>query len=104
MHTPELAHYVWGWPRPGDLGVVAEADQPIGAAWLRYFTASDPGYGFIDVTIPEVSMGVVKPWRGRGVGRRLLEALIATARDAGIPALSLSVEPGHFARTLKEDR
>jgi hypothetical protein len=32
MATPESAHYVSGWPKPGDQGVIAEADdQPVGA-------------------------------------------------------------------------
>lgn len=103
LYNPELAHYVSGWPRFDDLGVVAETDEPIGAAWLRYFTASDPGYGFTDATTPEVAMSVVWPWRGRGVGRRLVEALIAAARDAGIPALSLSVELDNYAYRLYAD-
>lgn len=103
LNTPELSHYVSDWPRPSDLGVVAQSDQPIGAAWLRFFTDEDPGYGFVDTTIPEVAMGVVRQWRGRGVGRRLLTALMATARDAGIPALSLSVERDNHAHRLYED-
>ena len=100
---PDLAHYVSGWPRPGDLGVIAETDQPVGAAWLRFFTADDPGYGFIDADTPEVATGVLDPWRGRGVGRRLLEALILAARETGLPALSLSVETDNYAQALYEN-
>lgn len=32
LGTPELAHYVTGWPVPNEVGVVAESDQPVGAA------------------------------------------------------------------------
>jgi ribosomal protein S18 acetylase RimI-like enzyme len=102
VRQPELAHYVAGWPQAGDLGVVAEAEHPVGAGWLRFFAASDPGYGFVDVATPEVSMGVVREWRGRGVGARLLDALVAAAREADLPALSLSVEPDNYARRLYE--
>jgi len=36
LSAANTAHYVAGWPRATDLGVVAEADgQPAGAAWLR---------------------------------------------------------------------
>lgn len=99
--SPELAHYVEGWPGPEDLGVVAEADgQPIAAAWLRHFTACNPGYGYVADDIPELSMAVVAPWRGRGVGRTLLREIIDRARSAGVPAISLSVERANFAYQL----
>jgi hypothetical protein len=42
LGTPELAHYIEGWPRPGDIGVIAsDKGQPVGAAWLRTMPASD---------------------------------------------------------------
>lgn len=100
---PQLAHYVAGWPRSGDFGLVALSDQqPVGAAWARVLPESDPGYGFVDGDIPEVSMAVVQAWRGRGVGTRLLHALIANARDQELRSLSLSVEPDNYARSLYE--
>ncbi len=63
---------------------------------------SDPGYGFVDPTIPEMSLAVVQAWRGRGVGTRLLNVLIANAREQGLASLSLSVEPDNGARRLYE--
>jgi GNAT superfamily N-acetyltransferase len=45
-------------------------------------------------------MAVIAPQRGRGVGRRLLEALVARARRRGWRALSLSVEDGNQAAEL----
>ena len=100
--SPNSAHYVAGWPRPGDRGVVAEAGQPVGAAWLRTFSPEDPGYGFVEAAVPELSVGVVPGWRGRGVGTRLLEALLAQARAQGLAAVSLSVEPDNPALRLYE--
>ena len=74
----------------------------MGAAWVRLLPQSDPGYGFVDGATPELSMGVVRMWRGRGVGSRLLDALIAAARVRGLTSLSLSVEPDNYARRLYE--
>jgi GNAT superfamily N-acetyltransferase len=102
---PTLHRYVSGWPRPTDLGVVAEADGlPIGASWMRYFDATEPGYGFLAEDIPELSIGVAAVWRGRGVGGRLLDAMIALARARAIGAISLSVEAANPARRLYERR
>jgi GNAT superfamily N-acetyltransferase len=80
---PALAHYITGWQRPSDFGIVAtnEAGEPIGAAWARSFTADDPGYGFIAEDVPEISMAVVTALRGHGVGTRLLAALLREARE-----------------------
>jgi GNAT superfamily N-acetyltransferase len=102
MREPELAHYVTGWPRSGDLGVIAWDDHPVGAAWARLLPETDPGYGFVNATTPEVSMGVVQAMRGRGIGTRLLGALVASAREQDVAALSLSVEPDNYALRLYE--
>ncbi len=98
---PDLAHYVHGWMTSTDLGVVAVGDDgPIGAAWLRYFAAADPGFGYVDDATPEVSIAVVRSHRGRGVGRALLRAVMDGASARGVPAISLSVERANPARRL----
>lgn len=103
MSDPMLAHYVEGWPRPGDAGVVAEnADGPVGAAWWRFFPADAPGYGFVDPSIPEVSIGVRHGRRRQGSGEQMLLALVDRARAEGVDALSLSVEPDNPAVALYE--
>ncbi|MBP2457184.1 GNAT family N-acetyltransferase [Clavibacter michiganensis] len=104
LATPELAHYVAGWPRAGDVGVVAEADgDPVGAAWARLYADDDRGYGFVASDIPELGMAIVPSARGRGVGRALLVALVDAVRASGAPAVSLSVEDGNDrARALYE--
>jgi GNAT superfamily N-acetyltransferase len=99
--APETAHYIAGWPCETDLGVVAEADgRPVGAAWLRFLPASDPGYGFVAADVPELTIGVAASWRGRGVGRALLRAVADEARSAGIERISLSVERKNYAQKL----
>ncbi len=103
LYDPHIARYHEGWGRPGDAAVIAEADgDPVGAAWYRLFDAEKPGYGFIEATIPELSIGVSPEHRGRGVGSALLATLIDLAREEGFDALSLSVEEDNPALRLYE--
>jgi GNAT superfamily N-acetyltransferase len=64
--------------------------------WWRYFTAEVPGYGFVSEDVPEIGIGVVEGRRGEGIGRALLNAIIA----ASTGDLSLSVEDGNPAAEL----
>jgi GNAT superfamily N-acetyltransferase len=74
----------------------------VGAAWVRLFPESDPGYGFVNATIPELSMGVIRERRGRGIGSHLLDALLVAAHEQKLAAISLSVESDNYARRLYE--
>jgi len=88
-----VALYVKAWGRRGDTAMIAlESSFPIGAAWFRLFPAGKPGYGFVDASTPELAIAVVPSARGKGVGARLLEALVTRAREAGYEAISLSVD------------
>jgi GNAT superfamily N-acetyltransferase len=101
LSAPVAAQYIVGWPRDTDLGVIAEADgERIGAAWLRFHPAANPGYGFVAPDIPELTIAVAVPWRGRGVGRALLRAIAGQASAMGIQQISLSVERKNFAQKL----
>lgn len=103
LADPQVAHYVTGWMRPGDGGVVAEADgEAVGAVWWRTFTAADEGYGYVADDVPELGFAVAHHHRGRGYGRALLEEAVARATALGLRGLSLSVEDGNRARRLYE--
>lgn len=102
LADPGIGHYIDGWPRETDLGLVATeaGGRPIGAVWLRYFTGTEPGHGFVGADIPELAIGVVADQRGRGIGRALLRAIAAMASDQGTGQISLSVEKNNPARSL----
>ncbi|MGW4893340.1 N-acetyltransferase family protein [Kitasatospora sp. NPDC004240] len=109
LADPRNAHYVDGWPRRGDLGVLAvegpegaSVPVPVGAAWLRYFSEDDPSYGFIAADVPELSIGVGAAHRGRGIGTMLIRDLLRAAREAGVERVGLSVERDNPALRLYE--
>jgi len=100
VREPDLAHYVQGWGRAGDLGFYAmQAAQPVGAAWLRLWRPGDRGYGWVDDQTPELTLAVVPGLRGQGIGSRLLEHLLAAARSQ-YEAVSLSVTAANPALRL----
>ncbi|WP_461028288.1 GNAT family N-acetyltransferase, partial [Streptomyces sparsus] len=78
LAEPLIAHYISGWPQPGDLGLVAEtkdgtdAPRAVGAAWLRLFGTADAEAGFVAENVPELTLAVAAEHRGRGLGRALL--------------------------------
>jgi GNAT superfamily N-acetyltransferase len=71
------------------------ASQSGKIAWLRCFPASEPGYGFVDESTPELSIAVLPAYRGKGIGSRLLERLLQ-----GVDAASLSCDPANPAWRL----
>ena len=88
-----MARYIDNWGRDGDVALIAtETGHRVGAAWLRRFKASEPGYGFVDEQTPELTISIVPSRRRHGVGQELLDALLEKARAEGHSTVSLSVE------------
>ena len=96
---PELACYAAGWGRKGDLGCVAsdvsealpaENWLPVGAAWVRLWLGAQKGFGYVDDSIPELTIAVLPEHRGMGIGTQLLNQLLEASRNI-FPAISLSV-------------
>jgi ribosomal protein S18 acetylase RimI-like enzyme len=100
---PEFSPLLAAWGRPGDIALVAElGGEAAGAAWFRLWTVEAHSYGFVDEHTPELGLAVARGFRGRGIGRQLLRALIERARQLSMPGLSLSVAPANPARRLYE--
>ncbi len=102
LAEPDIACYVRGWGRLGDWGLRAcDGDKPVGAIWLRLWAGTERGYGFVDETVPEMSIAVLKEYRGFGLGTRLIREVIRIARPQ-VPGISLSVVESSPARRLYE--
>ncbi len=102
LARPDLVCLLAGWGREGDLALVAETKTVgrAGAAWLRFWTAEQHSYGFLDVQTPERGIGVLRQARGKGIGTALLASLLDEARRRGIRRVSLSVEKHNPAARL----
>lgn len=101
-NEPELAKYVDQWGRDSDSGYVVidnMSSQPVGAAWIRLFTESNKGYGYVNDDTPELSIALLPEYRNLRIGTSLLNQLINDARDK-YPALSLSVSADNPATHL----
>ncbi len=99
--TPELRHYWDVVPKRGDFGFVAEKDaNTVGVVWLLFLGGDDRGFGFVEEGVPELSICVWSGYRGRGLGRSLLTTALQSARDRGLPRVSLSVEAGNPSARL----
>ncbi len=92
LSNPQVTAFVDGWGRPGDHGIVAEADlDAVGAAWFRVFPDDDPEGGFEGGVTPELLIALEHDHRGKGVGGLLLSALIDKAREEGKTTIGLNV-------------
>ena len=101
LADPRYAMYLVGWPRPGDLGLVAhDAEKLLGAAWYRTYSEASHGYGFVGEDVPELSLAVIAARRQEGIGRQLLVRLVEASVAGGHAAISLSVSEHNPARRL----
>jgi GNAT superfamily N-acetyltransferase len=88
--------------KSSDLGIVLVAEHESGLCGYAY-AAYEWRAEFGGETMDVVALFVEEQWRSLGVGRSLLAALLAKARERGIHRISAEVHPGNFAieRTLE---
>jgi GNAT superfamily N-acetyltransferase len=100
--VPFVAAHLAGWRRPVDFGFIAEREGgAIGAAWARQFAPAEQPAFYVDAYTPEITIGVKPLARGQGVGRMLLDALMAEATRRGV-GLCLNVRHDNLAQRLYE--
>lgn len=100
---PEFSHYAVVDPERGDFGFVVERGTVwVGVVWCLLLPEEDPGYGFVRVDVPELSVCVRPATQRRGIGTALVGAALTAGAERGHSQLSLSVEPGNPAKRLYE--
>jgi ribosomal protein S18 acetylase RimI-like enzyme len=104
LNNPQLARYVIGWGRTGDIGFIAidlNNKAQIGAVWSRLASSGDRGFAYVDEQTPELGIAVLRDYRGQGVGTALLKRHLEEAEKL-YAAISLSVSPNNPAKQLYE--
>lgn len=98
---PEIARYTKDFGKKNDFGLVAlENEILVGAIWVRLFSESGKGFGWIDKHTPELSMAVNSSHRGLGIGKKLLLTLFAELKTHDVKKISLSVDKRNGAFQL----
>lgn len=103
LEEPAIQRYYADFGRAGDLAFVALSDgEAVGAVWIRFAVSAPKGYGFVRTGVPELTLAVLPPFRGRGIGAALLERMLIHLRAMDLEAVSLSVSRSNPARKLYE--
>ncbi len=80
---PQLLPYHENWGQSAeDFGFIAirqHDNKPLGAAWIRQFCVTAPGYGLVADNTPELRMALLPKYRSQGLGAQLLARLITHA-------------------------
>ncbi|MCL2422867.1 MAG: GNAT family N-acetyltransferase [Micrococcales bacterium] len=102
LDEPMLQRYLEGFGHEaGDLAVAADQDGTVvGVAWSRMLGGDLPGYGYVDDDTPELAVAVLPDQRGKGLGGRLVGALMVELAKAGFAQVSLSVDKTNPAQRL----
>ena len=101
IKLPELSGYIKDFGKDTDHCLVAELNgELIGAIWIRIFSEDEKGFGFIDSKTPELSMSVVENYRKKGIGTKMLKALLNKFTLLEYDQASLSVDKQNFAMRL----
>ena len=95
VELPELRVYYQDFGmKKGDICLVAEAENKIvGAVWTRIVN----DFAHIDDDTPSLAIAVAIESRGKGIGTRLLNKMLAVLKDEGFLSVSLSVQKENFA-------
>ena len=102
LDHPGVRIYAEEWGRPGDVGVIGEADGEIaGACWMRLIQGG-VGLGYVDDETPQLGIALFPKFQRQGHGVRLMRAALAAARLHGYRRVSLTVHPQNPAIRLYE--
>lgn len=100
IEQPELKLYYDGFGKgKADNAIVAEEDgKVVGAVWTRIMN----DYGHVDEDTPSFAISLYKEYRGRGIGTKLMQEMLALLRSQGYKQASLAVQKANYAVKMYE--
>lgn len=102
LQSPYVRIYAEDWGCAADVGVVAQADGiDTGACWMRVLPEG-VGMASIDERTPQLGIALEPAFQHRGIGRPMMLAALAAAREAGHERVSLTVHPENPAISMYE--
>jgi len=95
IEKPTLRVYIDDFgKKPDDYCICAEADGTVvGAVWVRII----PGFGSVDDQTPEFAISLLPEARGKGIGTKLMEAMLFHLKKRGYAKTSLAVQKANYA-------
>lgn len=95
IQEPELWMYIDEFgTKKNDHCLVAEIDNKIVAAvWVRCIKA----FGHISKTVPVFAISVYPEFRGKGIGKNLMKAMLKLLKSKGYTLASLTVQKDNYA-------
>ena len=100
IEQPELKLYYEGFGKGmADYCIVAEDDgRVVGAVWTRIMN----DYGHVDDETPSFAISLYKEYRGRGIGTRMMNEMLALLKEKGYKKASLAVQKANYAARMYE--
>ena len=100
IELPELKIYYenFGTGRADYCIVADDNGRVIGAVWTRIMN----DYGHVDDETPSFAISLYKEYRGRGIGTKLMENMLALLKDKGYKKASLAVQKANYAVRMYE--
>ncbi len=95
INNDELQVYIKDFGSNNDDNcLVAQYDNKIvGACWTRIMN----DYGHIDNNMPSFAISLYKDYRGKGIGTKLMLAMIGLLKEKGYKQASLAVQKENYA-------
>lgn len=73
---------------------VAQTDgKAVGAVWVRIMD----DYGHVDDETPSFAISLYKEYRGKGIGTKLMQTMLASLKECGYKQASLAVQKANYA-------